>query len=271
MNNIDFEKEGLKLDQNRVLTYSQLSCPLNCTYCFVKDINFNQKKKVPYLSERQYQLITELPEEISLIMLGCDTEFFQSKKNSLDILRKLIALHKDISVITKLELSNAFIKNLKEIDRELTKNGNLFSFSVSIPCMESAKEWEPKAPHPLKRIETLKLVHQAGIKTLVAIRPLLPNISVEELSRIIEPTKDYCCGYYSGPLYLKNPDHLLIDKSVLKIERLQPHWMPSGNIFYKVERDGQLNLLKSLLDKHGKCLFEGAAEGIYYLKSHAKY
>lgn len=36
-----FEEKGLKLDKDRVLTYSQLSCPFGCRYCFVDDLNFN--------------------------------------------------------------------------------------------------------------------------------------------------------------------------------------------------------------------------------------
>lgn len=57
----------------------------------------------------------------------------------------------------------------------------------------------------------------------------------------------------------------------LKIEKLQPHWMPKGNIFYKIEKEGQMNLLKNILEKYNKPLFEGAAEGIKYLRTHEKY
>lgn len=81
-----FEKAGLKIDEDRVLTYSQLSCPLECKYCFVEDLNPDQKRNVAYLSEKQLELLKELPEEVKTIMLGCDTEFFQSKEDSLKIL-----------------------------------------------------------------------------------------------------------------------------------------------------------------------------------------
>lgn len=41
-----YDEAGLKIDKNRVLTYSQLSCPLECTYCFVNDMTTNQNKNV---------------------------------------------------------------------------------------------------------------------------------------------------------------------------------------------------------------------------------
>lgn len=268
-----FNKYGLIIDQDRVLTYSQLSCPFGCRYCFVENINFNQIPNTAYLTSKQQELMSQLPPEITLIMLGCDTEFFQSKNSSLKILNQLCALNKDISVITKIALPENFLKQLKDIYLKLNTQGNILCFSISIPCLNSAIQWEPKTPHPASRIHTLQQAHLSGLKTLVALRPLLPNISEEELEEIIYLTKDYCIGYYSGPLYLKEIDDSLIDikDPELKIERLQPHWMPSGNIFYKVEKGRQFNLLKAILKKYNKPLFDGAAEGIKYIKLHEKY
>ena len=265
-NNV-YEKHGLKIDKDRILTFSQLRCPLDCSYCFVDDLNFNQQKNVAYLSQEQFALLEKLPEEIKLIMLGCDTEFFQSRKDSLDTLKKIAVLRRDISVITKLSLSKGFIEEIKKIADLVSLNKNILTLSVSLPCYNLAKKWESKAPAPQKRIETLKLAHDAGIKTLVAIRPLLPSIVDEELEEIIKATHDLCSGYYSGPLYLKSLDILSEDeRNQFLIEKVQPHWMPKGNIFYKVERQGQMNVLQEILNKYGKHLFEGAAEGIKYLK-----
>lgn len=268
--NNKYEKAGLKFDKDRVLTYSHLSCPLECKYCFVDDINFNQEKDVAYLDDGQFELLEKLPEEIKLIMLGCDTEFFQSKNNSLETLERLSKIGKDISVITKLNLSADFIKIIGETNKKLKEKGNFLSLSISIPCMESYTKWEPKTPDPKKRIETLKLAYREGLKTMIALRPLLPDVSIEELEEIIVLTKDYSSGYYSGPLYLKKLDGELINKNDedLVIEKeIQPHWMPDGNVFYKIIKKGQIENLSELLAKHNKPLFEGAAEGMRYLKN----
>lgn len=269
---MNFEKHGLKFDKDRMLTYSQLSCPLDCRYCFVDDMNFNQKKGVSYLTEEQFELIEKLPEDIKLIMLGCDTEFFQNRRQSLEILERLAKHSKDISVITKLPLSAEFVERLQEVNTRLGQSDNLMAFSISLTGLESAKFWEPKVPSPEKRIETLKNVHNADIKTMVALRPLLPAVPVNELEDIIRQTKDYCVGYYSGPLYLKDlDDELLGDRSKLNIEELQPHWMPEGNTFHKVEKPGQMEELIRLIASYNKPLFEGAAEGINYIKSNEKH
>ena len=263
-----FEKEGLKIDKERVLTYSQLSCPLECRYCFVDDMNYNQKSGVAYLSENQFELLENLPDEIKTIMLGCDTEFFQSENDSLKTLERLSDLGRDISIITKFALRPSFLAKLKEVSAKLKQRGNLFVFSETIPCLESHKKWEPKAPIPERRIKTLKDASGQGLDTMVAIRPLLPDISEDEIRRIIELTKDSCFGYYSGPLYLKNLDSGLIDANdkSLKIEKVQPHWMPAENEFYRIEKVGQMEYLREVLNKYSVPLFEGAGEGIKYLR-----
>lgn len=271
----NFNQEGLVLDKDRVLTYSKLSCPLECRYCFVDDLSSaEQQKGVVYLSPEQLELMKSLPDEVSLIMLGCDTEFFQHRKDALDTLRVLIELKRDVSVITKLALPEKYLTELASIAEELGKQGNIFSFSVSLPCLESSKIWEPKVPDPERRIELIKEASYLGLNTFVAMRPLLPTVSNDELARIIESTKESVIGYYSGPLYLKNLDPALLPENILEtlsVELLQPHWMPEGNLFYKVERPGQMEFLQQTIADSGKLVFDGAAEANEYLRNHEKH
>ena len=229
-----YDTAGLKIDRERVLTYSQLSCPLDCTYCFVNDMTTNQQKNIAYLTEKQIELLKNLPEEISLIMLGCDTEFFQNKKEAIEILKKLSGFGKDLSMITKIPIKESFLNEIDKVNQKMKEKGNILSVSISIPCLsdEMSKKYEPKVPSPKNRIETVKQISNKGIYTMLAIRPLLPDISNEELQEIINLTKDYVIGYYSGPLYL-NDDRIskLLPESVVESEVKQPHWMFDGNLF----------------------------------------
>ncbi|MBI2475597.1 hypothetical protein HYV69_04225 [Candidatus Uhrbacteria bacterium] len=187
----EFEKNGLKIDNERVLTYSKLSCPFDCTYCFVDGMTQEQESR-----------------------------------------------------------------------------GNTFSFSVSIPCFseKSLTKYEPKAPSPQRRIKTLQNVFNEGIPTMVAIRPLLPDIEENELEKIVNLTKDFVIGYYSGPLYLKQ-DKLKILLPNFEIKQdIKPHWMLDGNYYQEVVREGQMEFLASLIQKSGKQFFTGATEGVEFIK-----
>ncbi|MEP7162331.1 MAG: radical SAM protein [Candidatus Moraniibacteriota bacterium] len=270
-----FEKKGLVLDKERVLTYSKLSCPLDCRYCFVDDLSTHEQQRgVSYLSPEQLELLHNLPKEISLVMLGCDTEFFQNRKDALNILHEITELKKDVSVITKLALPTRFIGELKIIADTLERQGNIFSLSISLPCYASSELWEPVAPAPERRIEVLRQAYLQGINTLVALRPLLPTLPNEELWHIIEETKGSTIGYYSGPLYLKELDQDLIPENIrggLNIETLQPHWMPEGNLFYKIERPGQMEFLQKIILEKNKLMFDGSADANEFLRSHEEY
>lgn len=268
-----YDQAGLKINHERVLTYSQLSCPLECTYCFVNDMTTNQQKGVAYLTENQIELLKNLPEEINLIMLGCDTEFFQKKNHALDILRKISKFGKDISIVTKIPISQEIITEIKKIYDDMRTRNNILSVSISLPCISEKmlQKYEPVVPPPERRILTLKTLAETGIPTMLAIRPLLPDISDEELEEIIDLTKDFVIGYYSGPLYL-NDDRItrLLPESMVEIEAKQPSWMLDGNSYKVIEREGQMELLKNLVSSSGRQFFEGAAEGMKFVSQNFK-
>lgn len=268
-----FENVGLKIEKERVLTYSKLSCPLDCTYCFVDEMTQEQSRGVSYLSEEQLDLLKNLPEEVKLIMLGCDTEFFQDKEDALNVLGKLATFGKDISVITKLPLSDSFLEQIKSIVNDIESTHNIFSFSVSIPCLSESTvaKYEPNVPHPMKRIETLQLAYKKGLHTMLAIRPLLPDATNEELEEIVKLTKDYCVGYYSGPLYLKEEKINLFFPGYTGTEKeVQPKWMLEGNTYVPIVRDGQMDFLLQVLKKYDKKMFDGAADGMKYIRENLK-
>ncbi len=273
MENFEFEKHGLKIDKERVLVYSKLICPLNCTYCFVDEMTQEQEKGISYLSLEQFRLLQNLPEHIKLIMLGCDTEFFQDKKDAINVLNRLKGLGRDISVITKLPLLEPYIREISLIAQEIEKNGNVFSFSVSIPCFSerSLTKYEPRVPSPKRRIETLKIAFCAGIQTMVAVRPLLPDIENSELEKIVDLTKDFVVGYYSGPLYLKQDKIKVLLPGFEIGKENQPHWMLDGNTYQEIKREGQMEYLISLVKKSEKQFFEGAADGVEYIRNIKKY
>ncbi len=267
----DFQKENLVIESDRVLVYSKMFCPLDCKYCFVEDLNNERNGQNIYLSPEQALLLERLPENVKTIMLGCDTEFFLDEKEAIRVLKIVSVLGKDISMITKLSLSDNLINFIKEISEKMKVNNNILSFSVSIPCFESSELWEPKAPKIEERLNTLIKVSKAGVPSMVAIRPLIPSIDRDEIKKIIEATRSYVFGYYSGPLYIKdlNGEMLTIEDKEnpdISITEVQPDWMPKGNTFFKVENPKIMLYLKELVEENGKLLFSGAAQGTDFIK-----
>jgi DNA repair photolyase len=271
-----YETANLKIDEDRVLTYSNITCPLECAYCFANEIiRGHENEQGIYLSEEQFGLLEQLPPDIKTIMLGCDTEFLQDKAQAIDVLKRLSTMGKDISVITKLPLNEEFVGQLTEIAGDLKANNNFTTFSVSLACTESKDKWEPRTPSIQSRVDTLRRVANAGIDTMVAIRPLIPNVSENELDTIVDLTKDYAFGYYSGPMYLKELSDKTITAEELKTldcivseEVEDVHWMPEGNRFLKIESPALMSYSKNKVEQSGRVFFEGAADGMEYLREH---
>ena len=267
---LNFAEQGLIIEKDRVLTYSKLVCPLECKYCFVEALNNNQQKRVAYLSEEQMSLLSQLPSEVRTIMLGCDTEFLQNREEALSVLEKLVVLGKNISIITKLTPDIDFIEKLKIFSQRLSEQGNVLTFSISIPCIDSSSAWEPKVPTPDRRIESLNKASESGLPCMVAVRPLIPNLNRSEIDYIIDNTHESVFGYYSGPLYLKKTDEeslslINLSDPNLLVEEIQPDWMPPGNVFLKIENKELMDYLKSKAAEFNKPVFEGAADGIDFL------
>ena len=268
-------KEGLVVEKDRVLTYSKLVCPLDCKYCFAEKLTKEQSSNTTYLSKEQKELLKTLPENIKTIMLGCDTEFLQDERAAANILSNLSRLGKDISIITKLSLTDNFVDFLKELSNTMKKRGNFIVFSVSIPCFDSSLKWEPKAPRVKDRIKTLRKISGEGIPSMVAIRPLIPTLQESELDKILEATYPHVFGYYSGPLYLKDlGDGIISPEEVaklnLKVEEASPHWMPEGNTFLKIENVPLMNYVRGRTKFYRQNFFEGAAEGMEFLRENHK-
>ena len=269
-----YNNVNLTIDEDRVLTFSNIACPLDCKYCFSNDlIRGYENESGVYLSEEQFALLEQLPPEVTTIMLGCDTEFLLDKSQAIDVLERLSTMGKDLSVITKLPLSEEYVAMLAAVNNKLKENGNLLTFSVSIACTDSQNKWEPHVPSVVSRVETLRRAAAAGIDTMVAVRPLIPDVAESELDEIVDMTKDCVAGYYSGPLYLKelNEETLTSEKlhalrCGVSEEEEKVHWMPEGNRFFKIETPWLMAHLKDKIERSGSVLFEGAAEGMNYLK-----
>ncbi len=264
---MNFEQAGLKIDKERVLTYSNIRCPFDCSYCFADDLSIERNEEVAYLSEEQVELLGKLPENVSMIMLGCDTELFLDFDDALRTIDAVSSFGKDISVVTKVPLNKSEIDKLREVVGKIEKNGNTFSISYSIPCLDSYKKWENKTPDPFDRIESLRESFAAGLNTFVAIRPLLPDISEDELEDIVSLTKDIVLGYYSGLLYVKSKEDLEnMGFTEDDVEKLQPEWMPDGNMFFKFDDPKKKKILSDIICRSGKTLYDGAAEALNEIK-----
>jgi DNA repair photolyase len=111
------------------------------------------------------------------------------------VLEKLLNLEPDLSILTKSDLVTRDIDILKKFkDCEV-------GFSIMSTDNTLAREVEPLASPPSKRIDALKEVHESGIRTYVFVCPLLPELS--DWKEIIRETKAFTDHYMFDRLNMK--------------------------------------------------------------------
>jgi len=110
------------------------------------------------------------------------------------ILKKLIPYQPDLWILTKSDLIVRDIDLLKQFKKLIT--------TISLSASEDSigKQAEPFAPSIERRINALKILKRAGIKTAVFISPILPEIT--NWQEIIKKTKGFVDEFWFENLNL---------------------------------------------------------------------
>ncbi|MEM4576807.1 MAG: radical SAM protein [Candidatus Nezhaarchaeales archaeon] len=167
-------------------------CPLQCSYCYIYDMGFNTYA-TPYSLEG-LQLVAALlynkyfyPTRWgTYLAFGSVTEPFLPNimPKTLEYLKAVSEyLGNPCQVSTKMVIHDEVIEELVGI-KDLK-----ISFLITVTSLRQFLHLEEKAPHPFKRLENLKRLRKKGFKPFVFLRPLLPGLSDEELSEIVDQAR----------------------------------------------------------------------------------
>lgn len=110
------------------------------------------------------------------------------------ILERLIPLQPHLDIITKSDLILRDIDLLKQFD------DCIIAVSASFSEKKAKNKLEPRSMPTARRLEALKKLHKAGIKTALFISPIFPEIS--DWRKLIDLTKDFVDEYWFENLNL---------------------------------------------------------------------
>lgn len=112
------------------------------------------------------------------------------------IMEQLVKSEAFITVVTKSKLV------LRDID--LFKKMKHVEVAISISTLDEhlKRKIEPHSSSLEERLETLKKLKQNGIRTIVFVSPIIPQLT--DFKRIIEVTKDYADEYWFDKLNLRS-------------------------------------------------------------------
>ncbi|HXP98142.1 MAG TPA: PA0069 family radical SAM protein [Telmatospirillum sp.] len=177
-------------------------CEHGCVYCFARpthaylglspglEFETNLWAK-PDAAKRLEQELRHVNYRCRVIALGTNTDPYQPIERRYRITREILEVMADynhpVSIVTKSALV------LRDIDilapmaaRRLAK----VALSITTLDRDLARNMEPRAASPARRLETIRELADAGIPVAVMAAPMIPALNDSELEAILEAARD---------------------------------------------------------------------------------
>jgi DNA repair photolyase len=140
------------------------------------------------------------------VHLGTATDPYQpaegSYKISRQILEALLAARTPVNIVTR---STMVVRDADLLTRLAEGPGAMVCFSIATMDAAVAREIEPDVPPPLRRLEALRTLGQAGVPVAVLLAPVLPGITdhPNQLAAVVEAAKEYgAASLWTNALHL---------------------------------------------------------------------
>src|SRR5579871_2391847 len=191
-------------------------CEHGCIYCFARpthaflglspgldfESKLYMKPDAPDLLERELSAANYKPQ---VIAIGTNADPYQPIERRFGIMRRILEVLErtghPVGIVTKSHLVTRDIDILARMARR-----NLVRVGISVTTMDAklARMMEPRAPTPVRRLEALRALSDAGIPTTVMAAPVIPAINDAEIERILDAGKA-CGAEAAGYVLLRLP------------------------------------------------------------------
>jgi DNA repair photolyase len=173
-------------------------CEHGCVYCFARPthaylglspgLDFESKLLVkPDAAELLKRELASPNYRPKVIAIGTNTDPYQPIERRYQVMRRILEVLEraghPVGIVTK----SALVARDVDILVRMAKR-KLAKVAVSVTTLDPqlARTIEPRAATPTRRLETLRLLSQAGIPTTVMIAPVIPALNDMEMERILD-------------------------------------------------------------------------------------
>ena len=172
-------------------------CEHGCIYCFARPthayhdlspgVDFESRLFIkPDAAKLLYAALSRPGYDVAPIALGTNTDPYQPIEGHFRITRSIIELLTEtghpFTITTK---SDRVLRDLDLIAPAAHRGLAAVALSVTSLDPSISRTLEPRAPAGLKRIAAIKRLQEAGVPTLLAVAPIVPQITDHELERIV--------------------------------------------------------------------------------------
>jgi hypothetical protein len=165
-------------------------CTYSCPFCYVH-ADFKSYASMEVEEIRAW--LTGISEPFDIIYVSGDTDSFAPPRanKGIELLKALSQFDTDLLFTTRALLREDHLNELKEISRRLSVRGKLLFGCVSVAQLTFPHLEPPPIAAPFARLEQLRCFHEYGLIAVLAVRPFLPLVPVEEYIQIVHRAQDY--------------------------------------------------------------------------------
>lgn len=219
-------------------------CEHGCIYCFARPthayyglspgLDFETRLfQKPDAPERLAEELRRPNYKPAFIALGANTDPYQPIERELKLTRRILevlaAFKHPFVIVTK---SPLVVRDLDIIAPLAAQGLAMVSVSVTTLDRKLARQLEPRAPTPPKRIEAIRLLSSAGVPTCVLAAPMIPALNDMELEAILTEAKDAGASYADYTLL-----RLPLEIRDLFVEWLETHYPDRARHVMMLVRD----------------------------------
>jgi DNA repair photolyase len=173
-------------------------CEHGCVYCFARPthaylglspgLDFESKLFVkPEAAELLEKELAAPGYQPKVIAIGTNTDPYQPIERKYQVMRRILEVLEraghPVGIVTKSALVTRDIDILARMaERKLAK----VALSVTTLDPELARKMEPRAATPMRRLDALRRLSDAGVPTTVMVAPVVPALNDSEIERILE-------------------------------------------------------------------------------------
>lgn len=195
-------------------------CEFACTYCYARytheflghaadsfDRDIYVKQHVVTALRRDLARRVEPGEAIAI---GTATDPYQPAERTYGATRSLLEVfaHQRGHVLSITTKSSLIRRDRDLLAAIAARNGLAVNFSLTSLDAELARQLEPRAPTPARRLQTMRLLRDAGIDVGLFLMPILPGITDDPftINRVVAAAKAAGASFVaSNVLFLRQP------------------------------------------------------------------
>ncbi len=219
-----------------------VGCPHKCLYCyaaFMKTFTNHSEDWGDFLDVKHGDkpLSTKRLDGKRIVISSVTDPYNAFEKPyrvTRQILEQLQGCQADITIITKSDLI------LRDIDLIGQFENVEVAFSLNSLDDDFRRHFEPRAPTATRRLDALRQIHEAGIKTVLFMSPIFPGIT--DFREIVDASRQWADTYWFENLNLNNTARNPVARA---IGQYYPELIP---VYRTIYRDGDKSYWYRLME-----------------------